>query len=79
MHLSILVIRPGVRSRIFTDPVLFLPGQACSAGYLARGPGALERAAFLAVAEGLKPVLLFGRIPVIDNDFDRHPAAPHKS
>ena len=70
------IVWTPVRGGVLVDPVLFGVGHAFSPGHLARGPGPIQRAALRAVAEGLEPVALLGRIPVVDDHLNRHATTP---
>lgn len=66
----------AVSRRILVDPVFLFPRHPAATGDLARRPSAVERTGLGAVTESLKAKLLLSRIPLVDDHFDRHPAAP---
>ena len=70
------IIRSPVGSSVIIDPILLSVGHALSTRNFPCGPGPVKGAAFRAIAERFKPVLFLGRIPLVDDHFHRHPAAP---
>src|SRR5690606_16383545 len=70
------IIRIAVSDRVLVHPVLLLPAHALPAGHLAGRPGPVEWAGERTVAEGLRPVALLARVPVVDDHLHRHERAP---
>src|SRR5690606_18650137 len=75
-HRSRSIVRIAVPDRVLVDPVLLLPAHALAAGHLAGRPGLVESARERTVAEGLRPVALLARVPVVDDHLHRHERAP---
>ena len=74
-----LIIQAPVRDGVIVNPVLFSVGHAFSPRHFTCGPGPIEGATFRTVAECFESVPFLGRVPVVDDHFDRHPTTPDAS
>ena len=76
LHFRTSIVRPAVRRGLFVDPVL-LAGHTLSPRHLPGRASRVEGAALGAVAERPTPVASHRVVPAVDDDLDRHFAAPH--
>lgn len=67
----------SMRDCFFINPVFLLPAHAMSPGYLSGRPRFVESARFRTIAERLKSILSFTRVPLVHDNHYRHLAAPN--
>src|SRR5205823_1974662 len=71
-----LLVRAAVRDGVLIHPVLLFPAHAFAPRHLAHGAGTVRRTRLRPVAKGLEAVFAPVRFPLIEDDLNRHAAAP---
>ena len=75
--MTILLVEVAVRRCLIVNPVFFNVSHPITAGNFACRSRLVERTRTRPVAEGFGSVAALIRIPLINNDLDRHVASPH--
>jgi hypothetical protein len=65
-----------VDSFLFVNPVLFLPDHPFATRYYSNGASFIERAGFRAIAKRLESIPFVSGVPMVDDHFNWHFAAP---
>ena len=72
-----LFIHRAVGSILLIDPVFLLPYHPFSARYGSNPTRSVKRARFRAITKRFKPITFVTGIPLINDNFDWHIAAPY--